>query len=158
MHHSQISFAVSKTCTLGVSLLQNWATGIRGTLGLQRPLRGGECKGVWRKMDLFLHKTIKLCLKVKYHCGVWWLAAGSSSLLCAITRWCCYLLHLKKQIAFFKMIKLQSFSIVLFLSSFGLLFCRNVYIRYADSLVSHGCQLLHRFAIILSEELVFLRF
>ena len=47
---------------------------------------------------------------------------------------------------------------VLFLSSFGLLFCRNVYIRYADSLVSHGCQLLHRFAIILSEKLAFLRF
>ena len=28
--------------------------------------------------------------------------------------------------------------------SFGLLFCRNVYIRYAETLVSHGRQLLHR--------------
>ena len=34
--------------------------------------------------------------------------------------------------------------IVLFLPSFGLLFCRNMYIRFADTLVSHGCQLLHR--------------
>ena len=61
-------------------------------------------------------------------------------------------------VAFVNIIKLHSFSIVLFLSSFGLLFCRNVYIRYADSLVSHGCQLLHRFAIILSEEWAFLCF
>ena len=62
-------------------------------------------RSVWRKMDLFLHKTNKLCMKVKYHCGVWWLAAGSSSLLCAITRWswqwwCCCWLHLSTWLNF----------------------------------------------------------
>ena len=81
--------------TADVPLLQNWTTGVRGNLGLQRPLGGGESQdpleqnplekefgGKWMVFVI----DLMLCMKVKYHCGVWWLSAGSTSLLNAITR------------------------------------------------------------------------